>query len=195
MCSGPRISSDEIELHGVAPGIRHGGGGQVGTQCEEIGRVGLRGHECDLSPCQSSSPKCLRPCEPMDSQAHVDIRVHDPALGQRRVSRGTAGSIGICLSHSCGWLPTQPEPTEDKKPPSNGQMLSGARQSFPGRPDASGASLGCWASARGQVAKPTKCRGESTLSRVHLAGLAGGCSLHGVSSPTCSSRRGPCVWT
>lgn len=91
VCSGPRFSNDEIELHGVAPGIRHSGGD--GTQCEEICRVGLRW--------AGRRPVALANARPLPNvytttsgRTFVYVDTHDTHARPRWTPRWDTGRVG-----------------------------------------------------------------------------------------------------
>lgn len=90
LCSGPRFSSNEIELHGVAPGIRHSA--DDGTQCEEIWQGGIAWAAskatCRPGKCAPPPPMfttngrtfCLR-----RYARHACTSEMDPTLGTKQV--------------------------------------------------------------------------------------------------------------
>lgn len=112
----------EIEFHGVAPGIRHGGDG---TQCEGICSAGLRGQRRPIALSILNNHLNLVDDRQTSQDVHVVVHVHhDPTLGQvgsaaaqpgekRKVSL-TAQVVSAHALEPTGWV-------VDGETPSHGQ--------------------------------------------------------------------------
>lgn len=129
VCSGPRFSNDEIELHGVAPGIRHSAAMArnakrfAGWDC-----VGSSKATCRPGKCAPPPPKCLRPTDGHSSTSTRTTRHARPRWTPRwetgRVSE-VARLIGMVslTGHSLGdsLTPTHTHHPKISKTPSHGQ--------------------------------------------------------------------------
>lgn len=180
VCSGPRFSNDEIELHGVAPGIRHSA-----AMARNANR--FAGWDCVGSSKATCRPGKCAPPAPMfttNGRTFVYVDTHDttctsemdPTLGDRSGQQdGPTDRNGLTHWALTGRLVdshtyTPPEDKQDTKP--RAKCLAGLGKALP---DVAGCVGGVfWAAwllgiSTGPCRQvPQVPRRESTLSRVDL---------------------------